>query len=240
MLNIVRALIVDDDAQIRELLSAYLISFGIQGDGVGDGDAMREALAAQHYDIVILDLMLPGDDGLVLCRELRANSAIPIIMLTARGESADRVVGLELGADDYVVKPFDPRELVARINTVLRRVQNGSVGQPPEIDSADDVFFNGWKLNRSTRQLTTPDKVIVPLSNAEFRLLWVFIERPRRVLNRDQLLDAARGKNSEAFDRSIDLLVSRLRQKLADDPKSPRLLKTVRGEGYMFDVQVKR
>lgn len=240
MQNIVRALIVDDDTQIRELLSAYLISFGIQGDGVADGDAMRRALSAQHYDIIILDLMLPGDDGLALCRELRGNSAIPIIMLTARGETADRVVGLELGADDYLVKPFDPRELVARINTVLRRVQNGSNGEQPVLDTGDEVFFTGWKLNRSTRQLTTPDKIIVPLSNAEFRLLWVFIERPRRVLNRDQLLDAARGKASEAFDRSIDLLVSRLRQKLGDDPKSPRLLKTVRGEGYLFDAQVKR
>lgn len=240
MQTIVRALIVDDDSQIRELLSAYLISFGIQGDGVGDGDAMRAALSAQHYDIIVLDLMLPGDDGLTLCRELRASSAIPIIMLTARGETADRVVGLELGADDYLVKPFDPRELVARINTILRRVQNGGNGEPPIVDAGNEVFFNGWKLNRVTRELTTPAAIIVPLSNAEYRLLWVFIERPRRVLNRDQLLDAARGKSSEAFDRSIDLLVSRLRQKLGDDPKSPRLLKTVRGEGYLFDAQVKR
>ena len=240
MQTLIRALIVDDDTQIRELLSAYLITFGIQGDGVGDGDAMRAALKAQHYDIIVLDLMLPGDDGLTLCRELRLSSAIPIIMLTARGETADRVVGLELGADDYLVKPFDPRELVARINTILRRVQNGGNGEPPIVDAGNEVFFNGWKLNRSTRELTTPTAIIVPLSNAEYRLLWVFIERPRRVLNRDQLLDAARGKSSEAFDRSIDLLVSRLRQKLGDDPKSPRLLKTVRGEGYLFDAQVKR
>lgn len=233
----IRALIVDDDPQIRELLCGYLADFGMTADGAADGNAMREARQRGDYDIVILDLMLPGEDGLTLCRELRAESQVPIIMLTARGEQSDRIVGLELGADDYVVKPFDPRELVARINTVLRRTRashaNGDGGE-----ISDEVSFEGWRLNRTTRQLTSPDKLVVPLSNAEFRLLWAFIERPRRVLNRDQLMDAARGKSAEAFDRSIDLLVSRLRQKLGDDPRTPALLKTIRGEGYLFDAQV--
>jgi two-component system OmpR family response regulator len=195
-----RALIVDDDIPIRELLCDYLARFNIHSTGVTDGNAMRQALAEENYDVVVLDLMLPGEDGLSLCRWLRSSSDIPILMLTARCEPTDRIIGLELGADDYMAKPFEPRELVARIQTILRRVR-------------DD------------------------LSNAEFRLLRVFLERPRRVLNREQLLDAARGRSIEAFDRSIDLLVSRLRQKLGDDPKSPQLIKTVRGEGYMFDAR---
>ncbi len=234
-----RILIVDDDPDIRSLLGSYLAGFGLQADGVGDGEAMRQAMAQTHYDVMVLDLMLPGEDGLSLCRALRADSDIPIIMLTARGESTDRVVGLELGADDYVVKPFDPRELVARIHTILRRARTGQA-RAAEPGEGEEVSFEGWRLNRVTRQLTTPAQLVVPLSNAEFRLLWVFIERPRSVLNRDQLMDAARGRSAEAFDRSIDLLVSRLRQKLNDDPKSPRLLKTIRGEGYLFDARVTR
>ena len=234
-----RILIVDDDPDIRSLLGSYLIGFGLHADGVGDGDAMRQAMTQEHYDVVVLDLMLPGEDGLSLCRALRADSDVPIIMLTARGESTDRVVGLELGADDYVVKPFDPRELVARIHTILRRTRAGQA-RSPEPGEGEEIGFEGWRLNRVTRQLTTPAQLVVPLSNAEFRLLWVFIERPRSVLNRDQLMDAARGRSAEAFDRSIDLLVSRLRQKLNDDPKSPRLLKTIRGEGYLFDARVTR
>lgn len=231
-----RILIVDDDPEIRQLLSGYLTGFGFAATGVGDGDGMRAALAADTYDLVILDLMLPGENGLTLCRELRSTGNLPIIMLTARGEYADRVVGLELGADDYVVKPFDPRELVARINTVLRRLKVAGDRQEPGL--ADEVGFAGWRLNRTTRQLTSPRKLVVPLSNAEFRLLWTFIESPQRILSRDQLLDAARGKMAEAFDRSIDLLVSRLRQKLDDDPKAPALIKTIRGEGYLFDARV--
>lgn len=233
-----RALIVDDDTEICALLCSYLADFGIEARGVHDGAAMRHALAEQTPDVIILDLMLPGEDGLTLCRQLRSNGNIPVIMLTARGEPADRVVGLELGADDYVVKPFDPRELVARIHTVLRRARN-------EVNTSFDnererVSFEGWTLDVGTRQLTTPRQVVVPLSNAEFRLLWTFIERPRRVLNRDQLMEAARGSASTAFDRSIDLLVSRLRQKLDDDPRDPKLLKTVRGEGYLFDARISR
>lgn len=232
-------LIVDDDDELRELLCNYLHDFGFEATCVSSGVAMQAAMATKNYDILLLDLMLPGEDGLSLCRHLRTTSDIPIIMLTARGETADRVVGLELGADDYIIKPFDTRELVARIHSVLRRIKNGRRHEPLGHLREDRILFEGWTLNRTMRQLTSPQKMLVPLSNAEFRLLWAFVERPRRVLSRDQLMDAARG-DLNAFDRSIDLLVSRLRQKMKEDPKSPRLLKTVRGEGYLFDAKVER
>ena len=227
----VRALIVDDDVAIRELLCDYQTRFNIQARGVTDGAQMRLALSEESFDVVVLDLMLPGEDGLSLCRWLRSTSDIPILMLTARCEPTDRIIGLELGADDYMAKPFEPRELVARIQTVLRRVRD------ERSDQRSTIRFNTWRLNSVLRQLIAPDGLVVPLSNAEFRLLRVFIERPYRVLSREQLLDAARGRSIEAFDRSIDLLVSRLRQKLADDPKNPQLIKTVRGEGYLFDAR---
>lgn len=236
----IRVLIVDDDTEIRRLLSDYLLDFGFLPIGVGDGVAMRTAMATHHFDLIVLDLMLPGEDGLTLCRHLRSTTDIPIIMLTARGESTDRVVGLELGADDYLIKPFDPRELVARIHSILRRSKTGNKADRGELTLGDHIGFEGWKLNRTLRQLTSPQHMVVPLSNAEFRLLWAFIERPRRVLSRDQLMDAARGNLADVFDRSVDLLISRLRQKMKDDPKQPRLLKTVRGEGYMFDARVVR
>lgn len=227
----IRALIVDDDVPIRELLIDYLARFNILATGVTDGAAMRLAMQAETYDVVVLDLMLPGEDGLSLCRWLRSESDIPILMLTARCEPTDRIIGLELGADDYMSKPFEPRELVARIQTILRRVRDDRT------DQRANIRFDNWRLNSVLRQLVADDGLVVPLSNAEFRLLWVFIERPRRVLSREQLLDAARGRSIEAFDRSIDLLVSRLRQKLGDDPKAPQLIKTVRGEGYLFDAR---
>lgn len=226
-----RALIVDDDVPIRELLCDYLARFNIQCRGVTDGNEMRKALEQENFDVIVLDLMLPGEDGLSLCRWLRGTSDIPILMLTARCEPTDRIIGLELGADDYMAKPFEPRELVARIQTVLRRVRDD------RNDQRSIVRFDAWRLNSVLRQLTAADGLVVPLSNAEFRLLRVFLERPRRVLSREQLLDAARGRSIEAFDRSIDLLVSRLRQKLGDDPKNPQLIKTVRGEGYLFDAR---
>ena len=229
----IRALLVDDDEPIRELLCGYLARFNIEARGVADGSGMRQALAEENFDVVVLDLMLPGEDGLSLCRYLRSESDIPILMLTARCEPADRIIGLELGADDYMAKPFEPRELVARIQTILRRVRGDEARNEPRAQ----VRFDQWRLDSVLRQLHSPDGLVVPLSNAEFRLLWVFLERPRRVLNRELLLDAARGRAIEAFDRSIDLLVSRLRQKLGDDPRSPRLIKTVRGEGYLFDVR---
>ena len=228
-------LIVDDDVQIRQLLRDYLSEFGMTVVAVSDGKAMTDALQNGSFDLVILDLMLPGEDGISLCRSLRAKSDIPILMLTARGESMDRVVGLEVGADDYVVKPFEPRELVARIQTILRRargVREESKGQK------DSISFAGWRLNCILRQLVSPEELVIPLSNAEFRLLKVFAEHPNRILTRDFLLDHARGRNMDLFDRSIDLLVSRLRQKLGDDPRTPSLIKTVRGEGYLFDAKV--
>lgn len=243
-----RVLLVDDDREIRELVCSYLTSYNMYAEGVENAQAMRAALARDAYDVLLLDLMLPGEDGLSLCRELRAHpnfAGMPIIMLTARGESVDRVLGLEMGADDYLVKPFDPRELVARIHTILRRIRrdggsDGNTSAWTTTAQGNEVRFDAWRLNRTLRQLHSPEGLVVPLSNAEFRLLWAFLERPQRVLTRDQLMDAARGRTMDAFDRSIDLLVSRLRQKIGDDPKQPRLIKTVRGEGYVFDAVVQR
>ncbi|WP_145002926.1 response regulator [Pseudomonas oryzihabitans] len=230
-----RILLVDDDPSIRELICGYLARFSISARGVGDGVEMHQALAEETFDLVVLDLMLPGEDGLSLCRSLRRDSGIPILMLTAQCEPADRILGLELGADDYMAKPFEPRELVARIQSVLRRTQDGRTARRKAPRTS--VSFDGWKLDGVLHQLHSPSGVMVPLSNAEVRLLWVFIEQPRQVLSREQLLDATRGRAIEAFDRSIDLQVSRLRSKLGDDPRAPRLIKTVRGEGYLFDAR---
>jgi len=236
MSTTVSILIVDDDAQIRHLLREYLAGFGMSVEAVADGIAMHEALDTGNFDLIILDLMLPGEDGLSLCRNLRTKSNIPILMLTARGEAMDRVVGLEIGADDYIVKPFEPRELVARIHTILRRSRGDRVIATEQKQAA----FMGWRLNYILRHLVSPDELVIPLSNAEFRLLAVLVENPNRVLSRDFLLDEARGRNMDMFDRSIDILISRVRQKLNDDPRTPSLIKTVRGEGYIFDAKVSR
>ncbi|MFO6420071.1 response regulator [Hylemonella sp. W303a] len=228
-----RVLIVDDDESITGLLSDYLAGFGFEVRTAGDGSAMRAALAQDEADLVVLDVMLPGEDGLVLSRELRRQHArLPIIMLTARAEAYDRVIGLEMGADDYLCKPFEPRELVARIRTVLRRASRPA-GEPPQIGR---VCFDGWELRLQERNLLSPRGVVVPLSNAEFRLLSTFLRMPRRVCTRDQLMEQARGRAMDSFERSIDLLVSRLRQKLAEDTEAPSLIKTVRGAGYLFNV----
>jgi two-component system OmpR family response regulator len=236
MFAMLSILMVDDDAQIRQLLSDYLSGFGMSVVAVADGKAMAEALKKSSFDLVILDLMLPGEDGLSLCRSLRAESDIPILMLTARGEAMDRVVGLELGADDYIVKPFEPRELVARIQTILRRAR----GKRENHKEQNEVQFMGWRLNYVLRHLVSPEELVIPLSNAEFRLLSVFIDHPNRILTREFLLDSARGRDMDLFDRSIDILVSRVRQKLNDDSRTPTLIKTVRGEGYLFDAKVTR
>ena len=227
-------LVVDDDADITQLLAQYLSRFGFTAHTARDADTMRMVLAAQPVDLVVLDVMLPGTDGLALARELRARSRIPIIMLTARGDPYDRVIGLEMGADDYMSKPFEPRELVARIQTVLRRITSG---QAPPPEESEVVHFDGWQLHRMARHLITPEGVVTPLSNAEFRLLCTFLSMPRRICSRDQLMEDARGRSMEVFERSIDLLVSRLRQKLGDDPREPRFIKTVRGAGYLFNVR---
>jgi two-component system OmpR family response regulator len=229
-------LIVDDDAEIRSLLSQYLMKNGLRVTAVAEGRAMSRALDAGRVDLVVLDLMLPGDDGLTLCRNLRAKSDIPVIMLTARGEETDRIVGLEMGADDYLAKPFSARELLARIKAILRRARSLPDNLQP--DSARHIRFEEWVLDTVHRQLISAAKVVTPLSGAEYRLLRIFLGHPNRVLNRDQLVDLTQGKEADPLDRSIDVQVSRLRNRLGDDPREPRLIKTVRGEGYVLAVDV--
>lgn len=229
-------LIVDDDAEITELLGDYLSRFNFEVHTACDSDSMRVQLERHTVNLVVLDVMLPGTDGLTLSREIRERSQIPVIMLTARTTTFDRIMGLENGADDYMGKPFEPRELVARIHTVLRRSQ-GANDAAPNLARSDVVCFDGWELHREERTLVSPTGLVVALSNAEFLLLNTFLQTPRRLFSRDQLMEQARGRAMDAFERSIDLLVSRLRQKLADDPDEPSMIKTVRGAGYMFNVQ---
>jgi two-component system OmpR family response regulator len=229
-------LVVDDDAEIRELLREYLQKQGYRVTALADGKSLRAAVATSHPDLIILDLMLPGEDGLTLCRDLRARSEVPIIMLTARGEETDRIVGLEMGADDYVPKPFSPRELLARIKSVLRRARSLPENLKPE--EAGAYRFAGWTLDVATRNLTAPDHVVVALSGTEFRLLRVFLEHPNRVLTRDQLIDLMLSRDAGPFDRAIDVQVSRLRHRLRDDAREPAIIKTVRGQGYVFAAHV--
>jgi len=231
-------LIVDDDAEIRSLLTRYLEKNGLRATAVADGRAMWRALDGGAFDLVVLDLMLPGDDGLTLCRTLRTKSDIPVLMLTARGDETDRIVGLEMGADDYLPKPFNPRELLARIKVILRRTRS----LPPNLQPQDETLlrFAGWQLDTARRQLVSADGVVTPIGGAEYKLLRVFVEHPNRVLSRDQLLDLTQGREADPLDRSIDVQVSRLRQRLGDDPRSPALIKTVRGEGYVLSVPVEK
>ncbi len=229
-------LIVDDDPEIRSLLSDYLQVNGYRTSTAGDGRAMSQVLDRAGIDLIVLDLMLPGDDGLVLCRNLRVSSDIPVIMLTARGDEMDRILGLEMGADDYLPKPFNPRELLARIKVILKRSR---MMPAPERTGHDPIHFAGWSLDPIARHLES-EKGVVPLSGAEYRLLEVLLTHPNRVLNRDQLLDLTQGRDADPFDRSIDVLVSRLRKRLGDDPKSPAIIKTVRGEGYILSARVQR
>jgi two-component system, OmpR family, response regulator len=230
-------LIVDDHREMRDLVSRLLSREGFRVNSAADGKAMRKVLADNRIDLILLDLMLPGEDGLSLCRAIRAESNVPIIMLTAKGEEVDRVIGLEMGADDYLPKPFGSRELIARIRAVLRRgrMEDSGIerGQPPK-----RYQFDRWVLDTETRDLLREDGVTVPLSTGEYELLLAMVERPRRVLSRDQLLDLARGRSAVAFDRSIDTQVSRLRKKLEHDPAEPRLIKTIWGGGYMFTPAV--
>lgn len=233
-------LIIDDDEDIRLLLTDFFQKHGHTVTAVEDGAAMFHALEEEPIDLVILDVMLQGEDGFSLCRKVRSLSSVPIIMLTAMSDYTDRVVGLEVGADDYVIKPFDQRELLARVKAVLRRTVEPAPKQPPK-EIRPKIFFGKWCLDLSRRELLTEDETLVFLTSGEFDLLLAFVERPQRVLTRDQLLEA-RGLSHAAYDipydRSIDVQVSRLRRKLEDDPKNPSIIRTIRNSGYMFTLKV--
>ena len=229
-------LVVDDDLDIRSLLRDYLQKNGYRVTVAGDGKGMWAAIDDAPPDLIVLDVMLPGDDGLTLCRDVRARSQVPIIMLTARGEETDRIVGLEMGADDYVAKPFNPRELLARIKSVLRRTRALPDNLQPE--AMRSLRFAGWMLDVATRNLVSPAGVIIVLSGTEYKLLRIFLAHPDRVMNRDQLIDLMLSRDASPFDRSIDVQVSRLRHRLEEDAKEPAIIKTVRGEGYVFAAAV--
>nr|WP_315526153.1 response regulator [uncultured Achromobacter sp.] len=232
-------MIVDDDREIRELAGNFLKKNGLAVTLAADGRQMRTLLESLSVDLIVLDIMMPGDDGLVLCRELRSGKhrRIPILLLTARSDDMDRVLGLEMGADDYLVKPFVARELLARIKAILRRTRmlppNFQVTEPGR-----EITFGDWRLDTTARHLLDADGTIVSLSGAEYRLLRVFLDHPQRVLNRDQLLNLTQGRDADFFGRSIDLLVSRLRQRLREDAREPMYIKTVRSEGYVFSAAV--
>ena len=231
-------LIVDDDLEVLALLRKFFVQHGYAVEIATDGPSLWAAIERKPPDLVILDVMLPGDNGLVLCQRLQAQHRMPVVMLTAMSELSDRVVGLELGADDYLTKPFDARELLARVRAVLRRVSERSpVSQEPPRPLID---FADWHLDVTRRELRSPDNVMIPLSAGEFDLLLVFVEHPQRILTREQLLDLARGHTHEAFDRSIDVQVSRLRRKLESDTKRPAMIRTVRNGGYLFTPSVTR
>ena len=231
-----RLLLVDDEASLREPLASYLERQGFAVRAAASAGEARVMLADAVPDLVLLDIMMPGEDGLSLCRHLAETRAIPTILLTARGEAGDRITGLELGADDYVVKPFEPRELVARIRSVLRRAARGA-GEPT---SEEDFLFEGWRLDPLKRRLIDPQGAVVAISSVEFRLLLAFLEHPRQVLHRDRLLDMVQGREAHLFDRAVDNQVSRLRRKIEVDSRNPLLIQTVWGGGYMFAADVRR
>lgn len=239
-MNNAKILIVDDDPQICELISSYLSGFGLQVLTANNSTQMHKHLKQTTVDLVLLDVMLPGEDGLSICKKLREQSDVPIIMLSAAGEETDRVVGLEVGADDYLAKPFSHRELLARIKALLRR-SHGALGESRKAKSLANIpnlLFAEWCLDRTKRQLQTTNGVTVPLSKAEYDLLTVFLENPQRTLSRDQIMDLIHGREAEAYDRSIDVLIGRLRKKIETDPKNPQLILTMRGDGYQFAVKV--
>ena len=233
-------LIVDDDPEIRDLVSKFLVKHDLRTDTAANGQELFKKLEVGNFDLIVLDLMMPGEDGLTLCRKIRSESSIPIIMLTALGEDTDRIVGLEMGADDYIAKPFNPRELLARIKAVLRRFEQGEQDSLGEVQRGKALTFDGWSLDLTKRELRAKDGVLVTLTAGEFDMLAAFLERPNRVLNRDQLLDLTKGRNAGPFDRSIDVQLSRLRRKIELDPKDPKIIKTVRGGGYILSAKVDR
>ena len=228
-------LVVDDHREIRQAVGEIVARDGYRVSTAGNGGEMRRVLKSESVDLIVLDLMLPGEDGLTLCRELRSGSRwVPVIILTAKGDEIDRVVGLETGADDYVAKPFSGRELLARIRAVLRRSQTpADRGTPPET-----YRFGKWALDTARRELELDNDVLVPLSSGEYNLLLAFVKHAQRVLTRDQLLDLGKGRTAVPLDRSIDLQVSRLRRKIGDDARNPQVTKTVRGGGYIFTLPV--
>jgi two-component system, OmpR family, response regulator len=230
-------LLVDDEASIRDPLGKYLERQGFRVTEAGDASIARSSLLSYDIDLVLLDIMMPGEDGLSLCRHISANDGPPVILLTAKSEETDRIVGLEIGADDYVVKPFSPRELVARVKVVLRRVSSGT---PKQDRMGESYNFAGWTLNTAEQTLHDPDGVLIPLSSGEHRMLEALVTRAGQILTRDQLLDLTRGREGGPFDRAIDNQVSRLRRKIEADPKDPQHIKTIWGGGYRFSTEVKR
>lgn len=234
-------LVVDDDREIRDLLAKFLEKQSFRVTTARDAREARKLWPLGRYHLVVLDLMMPGESGLDFARFLRSQSEVPIVMLTAMGEETDRIVGLELGADDYISKPFNPRELLARMRAVLRRAAGDSAAPPAEEEAPARVIrFSGWQLETSRRRLLNPQGVEVPLTGGEYELLMALIERPNRVLTRDMLMDLLRGRQAGPFDRAIDVAVSRLRRKLEDDGRNPQLIKTVRGGGYVLATTVER
>ena len=230
-----RILMVDDDPGIRDVVSDFLTRHGYEVETAADATGMEKVLSHGPVDLIVLDVMLPGEDGLAICRRLAKPDGPAIIMLSAMGEETDRIVGLELGADDYLPKPCNPRELLARVRAVLRRRQEGRGGS---VGAACE--FAGWRLDLVRRELRSPQGVVVNLTSGEFSLLRAFVERPQRVLSRDLLLDLARGPDSDAYDRAIDVQISRLRRKLEDGAEGQDLIRTIRNEGYIFDARVVR
>lgn len=233
-----RLLIVDDDVEILALLKKFFLQHSYEVAVATDGEAMWAAIAGQRPDVIVLDVMLPGQSGLSLCQRLHSEMRIPVIMLTAMAELSDRIIGLELGADDYLSKPFDARELLARVRAVQRRA--GETLKPPADNERPVVVFADWQLDVTRRELRSPDGVMIPLSAGEFELLLVFVEHPGRILSREQLLDLCHGHAHDAFDRSIDVQVSRLRRKIEPDSKRPDIIRTVRNGGYQFSPNVSR
>ena len=229
-------LVVDDDRDIRELLSRFLRKNGMRVDVAADGRDMKRQLSESKVDLVVLDRVMPGEDGLTLCRDLRSHSRVPVIMLTLLGSDTDRIVGLEMGADDYVSKPFNPQELLARIKAVLRRAND--LPLQSSLQQASVLRFGGWTLDRSRRRLVSPSSVAVVLTDGEFDLLVAFAEHSQVTLSREQLLDLARGRSAIAFDRSVDMQITRLRRKIETDPDEPEMIKTVRNKGYVFTPEV--
>lgn len=234
--GITRLLLVDDEPTLREPLAEYLTGQGFEVVQAEDAVKARSILLEAGADLVLLDIMMPGEDGLSLCRHLIEAKRLPVIFLTARGEPTDRIVGLEIGADDYVVKPFEPRELVARIRSVLRRANRTAT--PLEEDALYE--FEGWTLDPLKRRLSDPEGALVAISSAEFRLLMAFLQHPRQVLDRDRLLDMVQGREAHLFDRAVDNQISRLRRKIEIDRSDPKLIQTVWGGGYRFAADVRR